>query len=157
MAEGKTAGDEVGDPYTAVDPDGDTVTYTLEGVDAGVLSVGQTTGQIAVGAGYSLDFENPVDNNTDNIYIIEVVADDGHGLIVRMDLEITVTDIDEPGSLIISVSQPPSRFGVGRHAKRSRRQPGHSNLAVATGGHSSQPSLDQYQRGHVRNIHRRWR
>ena len=106
VAEGKTAGDEVGDPYTAVDPDGDTVTYTLEGEDAGVLSVGQTTGQIAVGAGYSLDFENPVDNNTDNVYVIEVVADDNHGLILRMDLEITVTDIDEPGSLIISVSNP---------------------------------------------------
>ena len=56
--------------------------------------------------GYTLDFENPVDGNTDNVYIIEVVADDNHGLIVRMDLEITVTDIDEPGSLIISVSNP---------------------------------------------------
>ena len=106
MAEAQVAGAEVGDPYTADDSDGDTVTYTLEGVDAGVWAIGRTTGQIAVAARYSLDFENPVDSNTDNVYIIEVVADDGHGLIVRMDLEITVTDIDEPGSLIISVSNP---------------------------------------------------
>ena len=106
VAEAQVAGAEVGDPYTADDSDGDTVTYTLEGVDAGVLSIGRTTGQIAVAAGYSLDFENPVDSNTDNVYIIEIVADDGHGLIVRMDLEITVTDVDEPGSVVLSVTNP---------------------------------------------------
>ena len=106
VAEGLTAGESLGDPYSAADPDGDTVTYTLEGVDAAVLAVGQTTGQIAVAVGYSLDFENPVDGNTDNVYIIEIVADDGHGLIVRMDLAMTVTDIDEPGSVVISVTNP---------------------------------------------------
>ena len=70
------------------------------------MSIGRTTGQIAVGVGYSIDFENPADGNTDNVYIIEVVADDGHGLIVRMDLEITVTDIDEPGSVALSITNP---------------------------------------------------
>ena len=98
VAEGPVAGAELGDPYTAADPDGDTVTYTLEGVDAGVLAIGRSTGQIAVGVGLAIDFENPVDDNADNIYIIEVVADDDHGLIVRMDLEITVTDVNEPGN-----------------------------------------------------------
>ena len=106
VAEGPVAGAEVGDPYTADDPDGDTVTYTLEGEDAGVFAIGQTTGQIVVAAGYSLDFENPVDGNTDNVYIIEVVADDNHGLIVRMDVEITVTNIDEQGSLALSITNP---------------------------------------------------
>ena len=106
VAEGPVAGDELGNPYTADDPDGDTITYTLEGDDAAVLSVIQTTGQIVVGLGFALDFEYPADVNADNVYVIEIVADDGHGVIVRMDLEITVTDIDEPGSLIISVSNP---------------------------------------------------
>ena len=106
VPEGPAAGESLGDPYTAADPDGDTVTYTLGGEDAGVLSIGRTTGQIAVGVGYSIDFENPADGNTDNVYIIEVVADDGHGLIVRMDLEITVTDIDEPGSVALSITNP---------------------------------------------------
>ena len=96
----------MGDPYAANDEDGDTVTYTLEGVDAGIWAIGRTTGQIAVAVGYSLDFENPVDSNVDNIYTIELVADDSHGLIVRMDLEITVTDIDEPGSVVLSVTNP---------------------------------------------------
>ena len=108
VAEGPVASAELGDPYTAADPDGDAVTHTLEGVDAGVLAVVPDTGQIVVGESHFLDFENPKDSNTDNVYIIEIVADDGHGLIVRMDLEITVTDIDEPGSLIISVSNPES-------------------------------------------------
>ena len=106
VTEGKTAGESIGDPYTADDPDGDTISYTLAGVDAAVLAVGQTTGQIAVGAGYSLDFENPADNNTDNVYIIEVVADDSHGLIIRMDVEITVTNIDEQGSVALSITNP---------------------------------------------------
>ena len=106
VAEGPVAGAELGEPYTADDPDGDTVTYTLEGEDAGVFAIGRTTGQIAVGVGYSLNFEDPADDNDDNVYIIVVVADDNHGLIVRMDLEITVTGIDEPGSVVISVTSP---------------------------------------------------
>ena len=106
VAEGPVAGAELGEPYTADDPDEDIVTYTLEGDDSAVLSVVRATGQIMMGEGYPLDFENPKDSNTDNVYVIEIVADDGHGVIVRMDLEITVTDIDEPGSLIISVSNP---------------------------------------------------
>ena len=129
VAEGPVAGAQVGDPYTAVDPDGDTVTYTLAGVDAAVLTVGQTTGQIAVGVGYSLDFENPVDGNTDNVYIIEVVANDNHGLIVRMDVEITVTNIDEQGSVALSITNP--RVG--------------SVLVAAITDPDSQPSTPNWQ------------
>ena len=106
VAEGPSTGEALGDPYTADDPDGDTVTYTLEGADAGVLAIGRTTGQIAVGVGYSLDFENPVDDNGDNIYIIEVVADDGHEAIVHFDVDITVTDADEPAIVALSASNP---------------------------------------------------
>ena len=110
VAEGPSTGEALGDPYTANDDDGDTVTYTLEGEDSGVLAIGRTTGQIAVGLGYSLDFENSVDNNTDNVYIIEVVADDGHGAMVHWDVEITVTDVDEPPVVELSTSNP--RVGV---------------------------------------------
>ena len=48
-----------------------------------------------VGVGFTLDFEDPADGNADNVYVIEIVADDGHGVIVRMDIEITVTNVDE--------------------------------------------------------------
>ena len=53
-----------------------------------------------------LDFEDPADDNADNVYVIEIVADDGHGVIVRMDLEITVTNVDEPGSVALSITNP---------------------------------------------------
>ena len=106
VTEGPSAGEALGDPYTANDEDGDTVTYTLEGEDSGVLAIGHTTGQITVGSGFSLDFENPVDNNTDNVYIIEVVADDGHGSMVRLDVEMTVTNVDEPPVVALSTSNP---------------------------------------------------
>ena len=70
------------------------------------MAIGRTTGQIAVGLGYSLDFENPEDDNTDNVYIIEVVADDGHGSMVRLDVEMTVTNVDEPPVVALSTSNP---------------------------------------------------
>ena len=49
--EGKLSGQAVGSAYTATDPDSDTVSYTLAGDDAGVLTIASTTGQIQVGDG----------------------------------------------------------------------------------------------------------
>ena len=54
IPEGPSAGDALGDPYTAYDEDKDSVTYTLEGADANVLAVDKDTGQLEVGEGYSL-------------------------------------------------------------------------------------------------------
>ena len=61
--EGKLSGQAIGSAYTATDPDGDTVSHSLAGDDAGVLAIASTSGQILVGDGYNLDYESPADKN----------------------------------------------------------------------------------------------
>ena len=43
----------------------------------------------------SPDFENPQDGNTDNAYVIDVIATDGTGNTTTQEVTITVTDADE--------------------------------------------------------------
>ena len=107
LPEGPSAGDTLGDPYTAYDADEeDHVAYTLEGEDAGVLAVDKATGQLVVGEGYSLDYEVPVDLNEDNVYMVEIVAEDSYGDMAAMEIAITVTNVDEPGAVALSVTDP---------------------------------------------------
>ena len=110
IPEGPSAGDALGDPYTAYDEDEDAVTYTLEGEDSGVLAIDKDSGQLEVGEGYFLDYEAPVDFNEDNVYLVEIVADDGYGSMVAMEVALTVTDVDEPPRVAISDINP--RVGV---------------------------------------------
>ena len=97
MPEGPGSGDAIGSPYIADEDDGDPVTYSLRGVDAGVLVIGPATGQIMVGDGFILNFENPIDDNRDNVYVIEVVAEDGHDGSDQMDVSVSVTDVSGSG------------------------------------------------------------
>lgn len=41
------------------------------------------------------DFENPLDGNTDNDYLIDVIAEDAAGNTATLEVTITVTDVDE--------------------------------------------------------------
>ena len=52
--------------FQAIDAEGDSITYSITGVDADVLSVDSASGELIF---ISLpNYENPLDNNTDNIY-----------------------------------------------------------------------------------------
>ena len=74
VAENTAAGDNVGDPVTAMDADrDDTLTYALSGTDAASFDIDMGTGQIMVGAGTMLDFE------TTTSYMVVVTATDGSG------------------------------------------------------------------------------
>ena len=46
LAENAVAGENVGLPLTATDPDEDTLTYTLSGADAGSFDLNAATGQL---------------------------------------------------------------------------------------------------------------
>jgi hypothetical protein len=59
---------------TATDPDGDTLTYSLGGVDAQLFSI-NSNGEITFKS--APDFENPTDTGADNTYNITVTASDG--------------------------------------------------------------------------------
>ena len=88
IAENSPPGTNVGEPVTATDPDGDTLTYTLGGADVADFRIDSTSGQITVGPDTSLDFE------TKSMYALAVMASDGN-VSVATSVIINLTDVDE--------------------------------------------------------------
>ena len=72
----------------ATDPNGDTLTYSLSGDDASLLSI---SNQGVVTFNTAPDFENPSDGDTDNVYKITVTVSDG-SLNATANFEVTVTN-----------------------------------------------------------------
>ena len=92
VAENAAAGTAVGEPVTASDADGDTVSYrAVGGSGAGLFDLDASTGRIAVGTGTSLDYESG-----DTLYTVRVVASDGLWADTAT-VTIRVTDVPVPG------------------------------------------------------------
>ncbi|MDD9995647.1 MAG: fibronectin type III domain-containing protein, partial [Dehalococcoidia bacterium] len=83
-----SAGDAVGDPVTAVDPDLDQVTHTLEGTDATSFTIDSGSGQIRT--------TRELNHEERSRYSVTVKATDTRGGSVTVGVTITVTDVDEP-------------------------------------------------------------
>ena len=79
--------------YSATDPDGDDVTWSVAGTDAARFSI-STLGELTFRS--SPDYEAPNDANADNVYEVTVRASDGN-LVSTLDVEVTVTDVNESG------------------------------------------------------------
>ena len=83
--------------YTAIDDDGDSVTWDVIGRDSAHFTIHETSGVLS----FSIrpDFENPVDKRgSNNIYDIKVTASDGLDAIVgvgKYTVTVTVTNVDE--------------------------------------------------------------
>ena len=77
----------LGSPVSATDPDGDTLTYTLEGPDAASFSLNSANGQLAIAV--SLDYETKVAH-----YLIMKVYD-GRGGSDTTVVTVRVTDVVE--------------------------------------------------------------
>ena len=52
------------------------------------------------------DFEDPKDAGKDNVYNITVVATDSDGQTDEMDVTVTVTNVEEDGTVTLSLLQP---------------------------------------------------
>ncbi len=90
VPEDVSAGTNIGDPVTAIDPDtGDTLTYSLGGTDKDAFVIDNETGQLKTKAGVELDFE------TKPSYTITVTATDSEGLTATITVNINLQDIDE--------------------------------------------------------------
>ena len=88
--------------YSATGPESANATWTLGGDDAGdfrISSSGELTFRSAP------DFENAADADTDNLYEVTVEADDGTYMATR-NVEVTVTDVDEDGTVSLSSQAP---------------------------------------------------
>ena len=90
LRENTGAGEYVGDPFTATDEDGDTLTYSLEGDDAGSFAINSRTGQILTREGVTYDHEVTTE------YSVRVKADDGERGDATVEVAILVIDVNEP-------------------------------------------------------------
>ena len=99
VAENTAAGEDIGEPFQATDPDtGDTVSYSLGGPDAASFAIVTSSGQLRTKA--ALDYE------TTSSYAVRVTATDTHGLSDTIDVTITVTNVDEVGTVSLFPAQP---------------------------------------------------
>ena len=87
------------------------VTFSLEGTDAGKFGIGNADddrGGLAFKT--SPDFEARGDANRDNAYQVTVVVTDSKNQTDRLDVTVTITNVEEDGIVTLSSVQP--RIGV---------------------------------------------
>ena len=77
--------------YSATDPEGATIIWSLEGDDAALFDL-SSGGVLTFGS--PPDYENPADADPDNVYKVTVKASDGTNE-DTLDVTVTVTDVDE--------------------------------------------------------------
>ena len=90
VAENSPAGTHVGDPVSATDADGDTLTYSL--LDDSVFEIVASSGQLRTKAGVTYDYE------TQPVYGGAVTAHDGRGAATTVAVTINLLNVDEPPS-----------------------------------------------------------
>ena len=88
--------------YTGRDPEQGTVTWTLLGTDGGDFAISRS-GVLSFDP--APDYENPKDSNADNVYNVTVQASDGRN-INRLEVSVTVTNVEEAGTVTLSSVQP---------------------------------------------------
>ena len=94
--------------YTATDPEGSTVGWTLTGPDRARFDlVGNRPGERSLQFRSPPDYESPADTSRGgrNTYYVTVVADDGTRN-DSQDVVVTVTNAEEPGTVTLSSQQP---------------------------------------------------
>ncbi len=92
VAENTAANQNIGNPVAATDSDGGTLTYSLEGTDAGDFTIVVGTGQLQTKTGVTYDHE------TKSSYAVTVKVVDGQGGSATVNVTITITDVNEPPS-----------------------------------------------------------
>ncbi len=110
------SGGAVGVPVNADDPNNDVLTYSLSGgADKDKFGIGETTGQITVKDGSTLDYEG-----AQTTFEVEVEATDPSGLSDTVMVTIMVTDVNERPTLVLSGNENTApEFDEGETAERS--------------------------------------
>ena len=88
IAENTGPGVDVGDLVEATDRDGDTLTYTLEGVDADSFDI------LSTGAGGQIQTSAALNHEEKSSYSVTVRVADGRGGTDAVNVRITVTDVN---------------------------------------------------------------
>ena len=90
LSENSPAGQNVGEPLSATDPDDDTLTYSLSGADAGSFDLNAATAQLTTGEGVTYDYEEKA------TYSVTITAEDGNDGTAAIDVTVNLTDVNEP-------------------------------------------------------------
>ena len=99
VAEGTTA---TGYTAAASDADGDTVSYGLgSGNDEALFAINSSTGALSFQS--APDFEAPGDADSDNAYVVEVVASDGNGGSTSRTVTVSVTDVAAANPTVVTL------------------------------------------------------
>ena len=95
--------------YTAIDPDGDTVLWSVLGDDADRFEIERAGNHGVLTFRLAPDFESPQDRDGDNAYEVTVRASDNE-LVGGLPVTVNVTNEEEAGSLALSSMEP--RIGI---------------------------------------------
>ena len=106
VEENTPSGQPIGDPVTATDADGNSLTYRLRGVHADSFAIEPGTGQLLTMEGTAYDHE------ARDRYSVTIRASDGQGGRATVVVGITVTDVDEPPSAAPDSVRVASRHGA---------------------------------------------
>ena len=88
--------------YTGRDPEGGTVYWTVLGTGSAYFAI--TNGGV-LSFDPAPDYEDTDDSDRNNVYHVTVQASDGNN-INRLDMTVTVTNVEEPGEVELSSVQP---------------------------------------------------
>ena len=109
-----------------IDLEGDTATFSIEGgVDAGFFEIDSETGELTFLA--APDFENPLDANGDNRYVLNVGIADAFGQNIQ---EVLINVLDEPDT----INNPPGFTDQINTVSFVNNDPSRLELTVLTSG-----------------------
>ena len=117
--------------FSATDADGDPIVFSLSGADAADFEI---SADGALSFKSSPNFESPADADGDNVYSVTVNAAGG-----STDVAVTVTNVDEDGSVTIDDLQP--QAGGGQSVSASVKDPDNPSIVGTTWQWSK--SMDQ--------------
>ena len=116
--------------FNAVDPERTRIVWTLSGNDAGDFSI-SSTGVLTFNS--SPDYENPTDVDTNNEYRVTVEASDTGSKQDTRDVTVTVTNLDEMGTVDLTLLQPKVGVELGASVTDPDGESGRTPPIIDTG------------------------
>ena len=104
VPENTGVGQAIGAPVAATDPESNAPTYTLGGIDAASFDIVDTSGQLQTKA--------PLDYETKDSYTVTVTATDPGKASDTIDVTITLTNVEEAGTVTLSNNQPSASIEI---------------------------------------------
>ena len=107
--ENAPSGTQVGDPFSAVDPEGEGVEYSLDGTDAGRFGIDSSTGQMSVDGALDFEAKSTLSLNVVATDTPETSPSPSHS---RWAITVNLLNVDEPGSINLSTDTPETNVPI---------------------------------------------